>query len=176
MNKAYSGWHVLYVRSQHEKKVNLLLENEGLNSFLPITTEIRQWVDRKKKIKKPLFPSYVFVSISSKMEFHKALNIKGVINYVKFGNNYAKVQEYEIFRIKQLLDLDSITEIGIVDSIPKIGEKMMINYGPLDGMPCIVTRVGNRGKVYVEIESLKQNITANLPISYLIPLRIFKGA
>lgn len=163
----YLGWHVLYVKSKHEKKVDFLLKDLELDSFLPTITTIRQWADRKKKVIKPLFPSYVFLNVHSKNEFHKALQVAGVFKYVRFGENFAKVRNDEIKRIKQLLNLEGISEVDSVTNIPFKGEKMSINYGSLIGLDCVVLKVNNRNKVFVRIESLKRNITAIVPPVYL---------
>ena len=169
MVKSRKGWHVLYVKSRHEKKVDQLLKEENLDSYLPITTTLRQWSDRKKRIQKPLFPSYVFVNIMSKKDFHDVLSVKGVIKYVKIGNDYARVRNEEILRIKQFLKLEGITDVETNSSRLMTGDKMTINYGSLYGLNCEVIKVNNKSKVLIRIESLRQNITAIVPSIYLSP-------
>ncbi len=167
MNSTYSGWHVLYVKTQHEKKVDLLLKESALESFLPTITAIRQWSDRRKKIIQPLFPSYVFLHVNSKNDFYTALNVQGVFKYLRFGNEYAKVRNEEIRRIKQFLNLEGISDVETAGFTPKKGDKMIINYGPLSGLECLVIKTNNRNRIFVRIESLRQNITATIPVSYL---------
>ena len=58
------GWYVLYVKSRHERKVDDLLKENQLESFLPLVKTVRKWSDRNKIIQMPLFPSYVFVKIN----------------------------------------------------------------------------------------------------------------
>lgn len=47
MNYA-SGWHVMYVKSRWEKRVDESLKESSLESFVPLTRTLRQWSDRKK--------------------------------------------------------------------------------------------------------------------------------
>ena len=61
-------WYVLRVKAQHELKVVSNLDKMGLKSCAPYFEEIRQWSDRKKKIKKPLISRHVFVQLSYKDE------------------------------------------------------------------------------------------------------------
>ena len=44
------NWYVLYTTSRAEKKVAQRLEEKGLEVFLPMIEELRQWSDRKKKV------------------------------------------------------------------------------------------------------------------------------
>ena len=163
-------WYVLYVKHRHEKKVELRLKDHNLEVFLPMVRSIRKWSDRKKKILRPLFPCYVFISIYTKTDFAKALSVEGVFNYVRFGKDYAKVRAKEISQIKQLLNLEAISEIDCARRSPIKGEKMKINYGPLNGLDCEVIKMNNQHKILVKIDSIRHHITACVPNSYLTPL------
>lgn len=162
-------WHVLYVRHRHEKKVELLLKDKNIDVFLPIVKYINIWSDRKKRVYKPLFTNYVFVRPNSKNDFYRALSTKGVIKYVRFGSEYALVRAREIFQIKQLLNLDGISEVEITTDTPRKGQKMKINYGQLHGMDCEVIKVNNKSKIFVKVESIRHIITACVPNFYLTP-------
>ncbi len=162
-------WFVLYVKYRYEKKVVALLEEKDIKVFSPIVNTFRVWSDRKKKIQKPLFPNYVFVWINSMTDFYKALSTEGVVKYVKFGSEYAQVQDKEIFQIRQFLDLDGISEIDLVSIMPRRGTEMKINYGPLRGFDCIIIKAEKRSKVLVKVESIRHYITASIPESFLTP-------
>jgi len=161
-----TGWHVLYVRSCHEKKVHNLLEEKQLESFLPMVKTIRQWSDRKKTILKPLFPSYVFVKINSSLEFYKALSVNGACAYIHFGKDYAKATEKEINQIKLLVGDKDVTDVEMKTELPKVGEIKKIASGPLSGLECEVLKTGNVDKIIVRVDSLQQNITASIPSHY----------
>lgn len=160
------GWHVLYVKSRWEKKVYESLEEISLESFLPQVKIIKQWSDRKKTILKPLFPSYVFVNISSSLEFYKALSVNGACAYIRFGNEYARVTDQEVDQIKLLVGAKDVTDVLIDAQLPKVGEIKNIIYGPLNGLKCKVLKVGNVNRIIVQIDSLQQNITASIPSYY----------
>ncbi len=162
-----TGWHVVYVKSRHEKKVHDQLQEIEIDSFLPMVTTMKQWSDRKKKISKPLFPSYVFVNIKSSMDFHKTLSVDGASAYISFGREYAKVPEKEINQIKYLVGAKELTDIETNAPHAKVGEIKKIAYGSLSGLECEVLKINNTNKVIVRIASLQQNITATLPMSYI---------
>ena len=168
MNNSKRGkWHVMYVKSRQEKKVHQLLQEKNLISFLPIIETIRQWSDRKKTVLKPLFPSYVFVNISSPLEFQQALSVDGACAYIRFGKEYASATDKEINQIKLLVGDKDISDIEINSQLPKVGDIKQISFGPLDGLECKVLKVGNKNKIIVRINSLQQSITASIPSYYL---------
>ncbi len=56
-------WYAVRTRSRHEKLVARQLQNQGIQSFLPVVTKINQWSDRKKQVEEPLFGGYAFVRL-----------------------------------------------------------------------------------------------------------------
>lgn len=161
------GWHVLYVQYRHESKVYDELMEKNLEAFLPMTTAIRKWSDRTKKIQIPLFPSYVFVNIKSNNDFHNVFTLDASCSYVRFGSEYGRISQKEIDQIKMLVEGKEISDIQINYEHPKIGEKLKIQYGKLSGLECEVFRIDNQHKISVRLNSLRQNITATVPLSYL---------
>ena len=168
MKKAQSqGWHVLYVKSRHEKKVyEKLLEND-LEAYLPLVLTERKWSDRVKKVLMPLFKSYVFVYVNTAMDFYRALSVNGVCSYISFGNDYAIVKDEEIEKLKFLIDVEGISEISIKEETLCMGEHRVISNGPLAGLECEVIQIKNKSTVRVRLGTLKQNVIATVPSEYL---------
>ena len=160
------GWHVLYVQYRHESKIYSEFMEKNLEAFLPMTTTIRKWSDRTKKIQTPLFPSYVFVNIKSNKDFHDVLTVDSACSFVRFGKEYGRVSQKEISQIKLLVEGKDVTDIQINRELPKIGDKLKINYGQLCGLECEVFRIDNQHKISVRLNSLRQNILATIPLSY----------
>jgi transcription antitermination factor NusG len=159
------GWYVIYTRPKYEKKVKEELIAQKYISYLPLISKISTWSDRRKMIEVPLFPSYVFVSLDDIKIYYKLLQIKGVVNFIKFENKFAIVKDSEIETIKLLINKSSRIE---VNTEIKTGEKKIITFGPFCGYECEVSSYNGKNKVYVKIESLRQTITAEIDIVYLI--------
>lgn len=167
-----SDWHVLYVKSRQEKKIHHLLAENNFESFLPLVKSTRRWSDRKKTIYLPLFPSYIFVKVSSKKELEKVLSIDGACCYIRFGNEYAIATEDEIKKIKYLLNIEGIDQVKTSGLKPTLGKKYKITHGILNGLECHVCKLDNKDQIIVRIDSIQQNITATLPqyaLSELVP-------
>ncbi|PHS10310.1 MAG: antitermination protein NusG [Kordia sp.] len=165
------GWHVLYVKSRHEKKVHDLLLDVSLDSFLPMIKTTRKWSDRMKTSLKPLFPSYVFVNIKSSRDFHKALSVRSEGSFVRFGTKYARVSETDMCLIKLLTSSTSIKDVEVGVDLPLEGSFKVVNEGALLGLKCKVLNVNNKNKIVVRIESIQQNICVTIPVSYLSDLK-----
>ena len=65
-----------------------MLEQRGIESFLPLVSRVREWKDRKKEVAFPLFPSYVFARVALN-GLHQVLSVPGVANVMR--NNGAPV-------------------------------------------------------------------------------------
>ena len=48
-------WFVMYTASRSEKKVADRLKERGLDVYLPMIEELRQWSDRKKKVQRAMY-------------------------------------------------------------------------------------------------------------------------
>lgn len=164
------GWHVLYVKPRHEKKVYQQLLERKIEAYLPLAQTERKWSDRTKRVVLPLFKSYVFVNIKTAMDFHTAPSVNGVYTYISFGKDYAIVRDEEIEKIKFLVSTEGIEDVKIEEGFLNIGELKVIANGPLSGLECEVLQIKNKNLVNVRLGSLKQNITATVPSEFLSEL------
>jgi len=97
-------WYVLYVKPNHEMKVEKHINNwsdEGLAAFCPARTEIREWSDRKKKLRVPLLKRIVFVR-AKEVDRAKVFHIPGTVSYLYDQGAPGIVQDAEIEHLKQI--------------------------------------------------------------------------
>jgi transcription antitermination factor NusG len=59
-------WFVLYTKPRHEFKAEEQIKSLNIEVYLPTTTVVKQWSDRKKKVTEPLFKSYIFIYADEK--------------------------------------------------------------------------------------------------------------
>jgi transcription antitermination factor NusG len=122
-------WNVIYTRSKWEKKVDKLLKTQNINSFCPTIKARHRWVDRIKTIELPLFKSYLFVLANPKEQL-QVKQTTGVVNFVLHCGKPASINNYEIERIKALVEnYDNVEAV----SLPriKIGDNLKIQDGVL---------------------------------------------
>jgi len=127
-NHINKKWFAIYTRPRWEKKVNLLLQEQGVESYCPLNKVRRKWSDRVKTIEEPLFKSYVFVKVSD--EDRSAVRMTpGAINFVYWEGKPAVIKEKEIIAIKRFLDEYENVEVQKADL--KINQRVRITNGTL---------------------------------------------
>lgn len=134
-------WYVLYTKPQTEKRVADTLEKLQIEVFCPMTTEIRQWSDRKKKITVPLFRSYVFIRLKEK-DRHKVFEVPGVVRYLYWLGKPAIVRDVEIETIQNWISEDKIESAEVQQLTP--GDKVRIPAGAFKNEEAIIEEVGSR--------------------------------
>ena len=97
------GWHVIYTKPRHEKRVFEDLILRECTAYLPLVNRRSQWSDRRKTIEKPLFTSYVFVYLNDITSYYRVLQVDGFVMFISFGGKLAMVKDSEIETIKQLI-------------------------------------------------------------------------
>jgi transcription antitermination factor NusG len=77
-------WYAVRTRSRHEKIATQQLFASGIETFLPLTNQIRHWSDREKQVELPLFSGYSFVrpNYSSSEQRVSVLKAHGVVSFV----------------------------------------------------------------------------------------------
>lgn len=135
------SWYVLYTKPRSEQKVSKALLELGVETYCPLVTEVRQWSDRKKKVKTPLFKSYVFVNLEEK-EREQVFEVPGVVSYLFWLGRPAIVREEEIEAIRMWMEEDSVEEIKVGELSP--GDKLTISGGAFKDQKAIIKEVGKK--------------------------------
>lgn len=158
-------WYALYTRSRTEKKVADLLIKKNMEVYCPLQEEIRQWSDRKKKVKVPVFRSYVFVHLDDYTAgCGSVLNTPGAVRFLWWQGKPGIVRDEEIEEIKKFLKDYGGSEISIVDY--RRGEKVKIAAGPLKEQEGVIIDLQNK-KAVLSIESLGVDLIAQLPLTMI---------
>ncbi len=156
-------WYALYTRPRSEKKVEQELTRRGLRSYLPLRSQIRFWSDRKKKVKEPLFPSYVFVWVSPKERLN-SLQTPGVVRMVGFDGTPAAIPESQIEAVRLIVQNDvPVQEHTYVPN----GTLVEVASGVLKGVRGFVMEQRKQNNVVVSIKALKHSVAVTIPTSSL---------
>ena len=147
------NWFVLYTKPKQELRVVDELSKIGINSYCPTVKMIKQYSDRKKKIEKPLIPSYIMVYIEESKR-KSVFSIPGIIRYLFWLGKPATVHENEINIMKKHLE-GVYSNISISKLI--IGQLYKISEGPLAGNTGKIVEM-KRNKVKLELASLGMTV------------------
>lgn len=152
-------WYVLYLRSRYEKRVHEELEKRGIESFLPLVTELRQWSDRKKKVEVPLFPGYDFVHIELSQK-PRVLEVDGVVKFVAIGS--ARPEPVPDEQIESLKLVIAAPKSLRKENPFKGGALVRVKAGPFAGAQGVVVRSQNATRVVITIESIQQAVSVEV--------------
>jgi transcription antitermination factor NusG len=147
-------WFVLYTKHNFELRVAEGIIAIGIQAYCPTFTQIKQYSDRKKKVQKPLLPSYVLVQLSEQ-DRPKVFAIPGVVRYLFWLGKPAVVREEEIELLRNNLK-------GVFDDVKisklSIGKEYTIPSGPLKGQKGTVLDV-LKNTLRLELPSLGLFVT-----------------
>jgi transcription termination/antitermination protein NusG len=153
-------WYALYTRSRHEKAATAALKGKGMTTFLPLSTRVHRWSDRKKTVEVSLFPSYTFVRVNATPDSCvKILQTPSVVGFVGTGRRGIPIPD------KQINDIQTVLSQNIpCASFPflRVGQRVRIRGGCLDGIEGrLVTLKGDRSLV-ISVEPILHSLAIRL--------------
>ena len=154
------NWFVVYTSPKQELKVSNQLSSMGITNYCPTITIVKQYSDRRKKVAKPLLPSYVMVQLEEN-ERNIVFSCPGVVRYLFFLGKPAVVLNNEINMMKDNLN-GVYKEINLATL--SIGKFHTIKGGPFSGISGKVVETNNT-KVKLELASLGMRITLNKQVA-----------
>jgi transcription antitermination factor NusG len=154
------AWYVAHTRSRFEQVVFDGFGRKSLKAFLPKITVMSKRRDRRKKIRVPLFPGYIF--IRSDLNPHERIEIvktTGVVRLVGNKDGPIPVPDEAIDSLRIMVDVDSPVETG---TRFKKGNRVMVVEGPFVGVIGTFVRYRGLGRLVVAIEALGQYAAVNV--------------
>ena len=154
------NWYALQTRSRHEKIVVQRLEERGVTTFLPVVTEVHRWSDRKKSVQMPLFHCYVFAKFAPNREERlRVLRVDGVFGLVGGRGEGAPIPDEQIAAVRSLVGGQLPWS---VHPFLKLGQRVRIRSGALDGMEGIlVSRKGDRSLV-ISVDAIQRSLAVRV--------------
>ncbi len=147
-------WYVLHTRSRFEQVVFNGLDGKSLETFLPKITVMSKRRDRRKKIRVPLFPGYVFVK--SDLNAYERLEIVKTVGVVRLIGNKdgpVPVPEEAINSLKIMITASNDVKTG---ARFKKGDQVMVVEGPMAGVKGVFVRHKGHGRIVVAIDAMGQ--------------------
>jgi transcription antitermination factor NusG len=159
-------WFALRVKSNFEKTASQILQQKGYQEFLPIYRTRSRWSDRIKTVERPLFPGYLFCRFDQQARL-PILVTPGVMNVVGLGKIPVPIPEEEIKAVRILIDSG-------VPATPwpfvNVGQRLLIERGPLSGVEGILQEIRNRYRFIVSVNLLQRSVAAEVEADWVRPL------
>jgi len=157
INQEPAQWYAVQTRARSEKVIAERLQEQGLNTFLPLITEVRRWSDRKKKIELPLFSCYVFVKlrVSDDDQRLRVYRTNGVFRIVSMHGEAIPIPEEQIDALRMIVS----------EQVPwsehpflKVGQRVRIRSGSLQGVEgVLLSRNGDRTLI-ISVDAIQRSL------------------
>lgn len=155
-----TNWYTIHTRARHERVVENGLQGQGLTTFLPLVTEVHRWSDRRKSVELPLFSSYVFVKMAMTPEERvRAFRVNGVLSFVGIRGAGIPVPDEEIDAVRTL-----VTKKISWSAHPflKVGQRVRIRGGALDGLEGIFLSQSGDHKLIVSVNAIQRSLAVRI--------------
>jgi transcription termination/antitermination protein NusG len=147
-------WYVLHTRSRFENVVNEGLIKKSIDVFLPKILIRSKRTDRKKMIRVPLFPGYLFVKTDLNPQEHlEILKTTGAVRLIGNIDGPKPVPDEAVQSLMIMVKTDDPITTG---QMYKKGDRVIVVCGPFTGVIGHFIRYGGKGRVVVNIEVLGQ--------------------
>jgi transcription elongation factor/antiterminator RfaH len=154
-NQLPIAWYVLHTKSRFENVVYEGLRQKTVDVFLPKVTVASKRRDRKKMIRVPLFPGYVFVRTDLDPYHHlEILKTTGAVRLIGTHRSPVPVPDDTVSSLKIMVTGDQQVITG---RQLQSGDRVMVVAGPFAGVCGAFVRYRGKGRVVVNIEALGQH-------------------
>jgi transcription antitermination factor NusG len=156
------GWYAVYTKARHEKRVSGLLQERGIETFLPLIPRVSQWKDRKKLVQWPLFPSYVFVR-AAHCDAYGMLGVPGVAAVVKANGRPAVIDDRELDNVRLFAEaLQNGPAVAESRPFHARGSWVEVTDGPFRGVRGVVEERRGRTRVLIGLKALGQGLEVDI--------------
>ena len=158
-------WYALRTNGHHEKRVRDRLAGVGIEPFLPLTRQSRQWSDRKVLTELPVFTGYCFARFSLRNRL-RIMQISGVAGIVGCVGPEA-IPDTELDAIRAVCESDR--NIQCVDLFVE-GMQVEIVTGSLRGLKGQFIHQAGQNYLVVRVQLIEQAVAVHIHRDEVVPL------
>ncbi len=152
-----SQWFAIHTRSRHEKMLVAQLREQGIETAMPTSTELRRWSDRQKRVEFPLFPGYVFVRVAAvAAERVRVLRTPGAVGFVGAKGIGEPIPDAEMDAV---LRIASAKVQAQAHPYLKVGQRVRIRGGALDGVEGVLTATSGEQSLVISVAPIERAIS-----------------
>jgi len=163
-----ASWYAVWTRSRQEKAAASTLNTLGILHYLPLTSELRQWSDRKQMVEVPLFGGYLFVYMSLVSSNRlQVLKVPGIVAFVGNQSGPSRIPD------QQIEDIRAVLSSGVecsVHQFPNAGDRVRVMRGPLAGVEGTFERKASTSRLLISIEMIRQSLSVNVSMEDVEPI------
>lgn len=161
-------WFAVWTRSRQEKVAAAMLETAGVQHYLPLKSELRQWSDRKQTVTVPLFSGYLFVRLNKKADNRcNILNTPGVAGFVGNSTGPLPIPDHQIEEIRTVLT--QRLECSVLPLLEE-GQRVRVLRGPLTGVEGFLLPSNSASRLLISIQMIHKTLAVSVSREDVVPL------
>ncbi|WP_460137569.1 transcription/translation regulatory transformer protein RfaH [Pseudomonas sp. S1_E04] len=154
-----TAWYLVQCKANQDERAENNLVSQGYTCFRPKHRRERILKGQRKVVCESLFPSYLFIRVSSHDNWGPLRSTRGVLRVVGFGGQPLPVRDA---LIAQLYERDS----GVtVETCLTRGEAVCIKEGPFAELKAIFMAMDGVERVLLLMNILQREQTISVPLS-----------
>ena len=161
-------WYALHTHARHEKTVERRLQEQGMETFLPLVREVHVWSDRKKRVEVPLFHCYVFVRCRLSAEDRtRVYQVDSVHGFVGARGAGTPIPNGQIEAIRTVLAQEKPWR---AHPFLKAGQRVRVRGGALDGVEGIFISENGDHSLIISVEAIQRSMAVRINGYYVEPV------
>jgi len=154
-------WFAVQTKARHEKRVAAELRRKGLVAFLPLTTKVHQWSDRKRRVELPLFSTIRvrLASAASRTLVSRYCRQTVCLVFVGPRGTGSSIPDEQIDTLQTIVRAEAPFS---PHPFLSLGQKVRIRGGSLDGVWWIPLGDQRRSSLVVSVESIQRSIAIRI--------------
>jgi len=157
-----SRWFAVWTRSRQEKTAAAMLETLGVQHFLPLKSELRQWSDRRQTVHVPLFGGYLFVRMDPNKDSRlHVLKTPGIAGFVGNNSGPLPIPDQQIEDIRTVLARR--VECAVLPFLEE-GDRVRVVRGPLAGLEGRLLQSNAPSRLLIAIEMIQKSLAVSISL------------
>jgi len=153
-------WFAVWTRSRQEKIAAAMLGTLGVQHFLPLKSELRQWSDRKQTVHLPLFSGYLFVRMDPNKDSRlQVLKTPGIAGFVGNNTGPLPIPDQQIDDIRTVLTEN--VECTVFPFLEE-GARVRVVRGPLAGVEGRLLQGNSTSRLLISIEMIHKSLAVSV--------------
>lgn len=163
-------WYALRTRSRHEKRTHRFLQAAGHESFAAVAQVEREWADRIRRVRMPLFAGYIFVRVDLR-RIGEVLQTPGAVDVVRTQGVPSPVRDEEMDAVMRMVrGIGETKEPAHEVDYLAPGDPVRLERGPFEGMVGRMIEVRGQSRVAVRLDALRMAKAVSVDRSCLVRL------
>ncbi len=154
-------WYAVHTRSRHEERVAEHLQKKRFDIFLPRLNCWSKRKDRRKLIRIPMFPGYLFINCRMTgnhwLDILKTNGVAGIVGYER----HPAIIPAEQIKSLRIIDVSNIE----AEPYPMLrqGDRVLVMRGPLAGTAGILIDKREHGhSIVINVEAIGRAVTIHI--------------